>query len=59
MLSAIARSFLSFNSALFSVFFPLFCSVDLDLFEIDPTGALLKLSLIVSVMQDVCTGDDS
>lgn len=59
MLSAIARSLLSLISALLSVFLPRFYSVDFDLVEIDPAGALLILSLIVSVIQDDCTGDDS
>jgi|LauGreDrversion4_2_1035121.scaffolds.fasta_scaffold267579_1 hypothetical protein len=59
MLSAIARSLLSLISAFLSVFLPRFYSVDFDLVEIDPAGALLILSLIVSVIQDDCTGDDS
>jgi len=59
MLSAIARSLLSLVSAFLSVFLPRFYSVDFDLVEIDPAGALLILSLIVSVIQDDCTGDDS
>jgi hypothetical protein len=60
MLSAIARSRLSFISALLSVFLPRFYKVvDFDLVEIDPAGALLILSLIVSVMHDDYTGDES
>ena len=60
MLSAIARSLFSFISALLSVFLPRLCRVvDFDFVEIEPAGALLILSLIVSVMHDDYTGDES